>query len=127
MKKKIISKVHTILTSTKQLLFGNRNAPAPSATNGPTVAKETTSLLSPHPGSTENSGLTAEFVNPVSTPTAVLKCVACIILYLCLAILAFSVIFESWSIADSLYYAVVTFTTIGQVHASLSGNSTSGG
>eukprot|EP00563_Minutocellus_polymorphus_P016521 CAMPEP_0181058498 /NCGR_PEP_ID=MMETSP1070-20121207/20854_1 /TAXON_ID=265543 /ORGANISM="Minutocellus polymorphus, Strain NH13" /LENGTH=371 /DNA_ID=CAMNT_0023138059 /DNA_START=204 /DNA_END=1319 /DNA_ORIENTATION=- len=90
-----------------------KHAPTSSATAGPTVAKETTSLLPPYPiGSTE-SGLTAEFVNPASTPAAILKCTACIVLYLCLAVLAFSVVFESWSITDALYYAVVTFTTIG--------------
>lgn len=56
-------------------------------------------------------GLTAAFVGYVNSQDAVLLCVACIVLYLCLAILAFSVVFESWSIVDSLYYAVVTFTT----------------
>lgn len=113
MKKKIIrNPFHTARDSTKRPL-GKRNAPASSEANGPTtVTNETTSLLSPPLGSTE-SGLTAEFVNPASTPTAILKCVACIVLYLCLAVLAFSVVFETWSITDALYYAVVTFTTIG--------------
>ena len=89
-----------------------RNAPTSAA--APSVAKETTSLL---PIRTHESSLTAEFVNPASTPSAILKCVACIVLYLCLAVLAFSVVFESWSITDALYYAVVTFTTIGCVCA----------
>ena len=89
-----------------------RNAPTSAAT--PSVAKETTRLL---PIRTHESSLTAEFVNPASTPSAILKCVACIVLYLCLAVLAFSVVFESWSITDALYYAVVTFTTIGCVCA----------
>ena len=86
----------------------------PAAAAGPSVAKETTSLL---PIRTHESSLTAEFVNPASTPSAILKCVACIVLYLILAVLAFSVVFESWSITDALYYAVVTFTTIGCVCA----------
>ena len=113
MKKKIIrNPFHTARDATKRPT-GKRNAPASSATNGhSTVANETSGLLPQPLGSTE-SGLTAEFVNPASTPTAILKCVACIVLYLCLAVLAFSVVFESWSITDALYYAVVTFTTIG--------------
>ena len=110
MKKKIIrNPFHTTRDATKRPL-GERGAPASSAINGQsTVAHETTGLLP----QLESGLTTAEFVNPASTPAAILKCVACIVLYLCLAVLAFSVVFESWSITDALYYAVVTFTTIG--------------
>mmetsp|Transcript_12195 Transcript_12195/g.26381 ORF Transcript_12195/g.26381 Transcript_12195/m.26381 type:complete len:379 (+) Transcript_12195:195-1331(+) len=73
---------------------------------------------------TGESGLTADFVGYANSQDAVWLCVACIVLYLCLAILAFSVVFESWSIVDSLYYAVVTFTTIG--YGDLSPTTTAG-
>lgn len=33
--------------------------------------------------------------------------------YLCLAVVAYSFVFEKWSIVDSIYFATVTFTTTG--------------
>jgi len=33
--------------------------------------------------------------------------------YLCLAVVAYSFVFEQWSIVDSIYFATVTFTTTG--------------
>ena len=114
MKKKIIRNPFQTAQDATKRPTGKRGAPASSTTNGQsTEANETTGLLPQPLGSTESGLTTAEFVNPASTPAAILKCVACIVLYLCLAVLAFSVVFESWSITDALYYAVVTFTTIG--------------
>ena len=55
--------------------------------------------------------LTSDFVGYASTSAAVKKCVACIVLYLVLAVVAFSFLFEKWTFVDSLYYAIVTFTT----------------
>jgi potassium channel subfamily K len=44
---------------------------------------------------------------------AVLIGVVNILIYHCLAVIAFSFLFEHWPIIDSLYFAVVTFTTVG--------------
>lgn len=40
-------------------------------------------------------------------------CLVAIFVYLMIAVLAYSFVFESWSIIDSMYFAVVSFTTIG--------------
>jgi potassium channel subfamily K, other eukaryote len=40
-------------------------------------------------------------------------CIVAIGLYLGVAILAFSFVFDHWTVIDSMYFAVVTFTTIG--------------
>ena len=44
---------------------------------------------------------------------SVTHCLLAIVLYLGIAVLAFSFIFEHWTIIDSCYFAVVSFTTIG--------------
>lgn len=41
------------------------------------------------------------------------QCIVAILLYIMIAVIAFSFIFDHWSIVDSCYFAVVTFTTIG--------------
>lgn len=41
------------------------------------------------------------------------QCVAAILAYVLIAVIAFSVVFDHWSVIDSAYFAVVTFTTIG--------------
>lgn len=40
-------------------------------------------------------------------------CLLALLAYLAVSVIAFSFIFEKWSIIDSMYFAVVTFTTIG--------------
>lgn len=41
------------------------------------------------------------------------KCFVAIILYMAVGVLSFSRLFEKWPIVDSLYFSVVTFTTVG--------------
>ena len=41
------------------------------------------------------------------------QCLLAILAYLGVAVFAFSYLFEHWSLIDSMYFAVVTFTTIG--------------
>lgn len=40
-------------------------------------------------------------------------CIFHVLLYVTLAIVGYSFIFEDWPIVDSLYFAVVIFTTVG--------------
>jgi hypothetical protein len=40
-------------------------------------------------------------------------CILAILVYLIVSIVAFSFIFDHWTIIDSIYFAMVTFTTIG--------------
>jgi Ion channel len=41
------------------------------------------------------------------------ECLAFISLYMTVGVLAFSFVFERWSIIDSLYFTCVCFTTVG--------------
>jgi potassium channel subfamily K len=41
------------------------------------------------------------------------QCLLAIFAYIAIAVLAFSVVFDHWTIIDSAYFAVVTFSTIG--------------
>lgn len=43
------------------------------------------------------------------------QCLLAVIAYMATGVLCFSRIFERWSIVDSLYFSVVTFTTVGYV------------
>jgi hypothetical protein len=40
-------------------------------------------------------------------------CVVAIVVYLAVGSISYSYVFESWSIVDSLYFSMVTFTTVG--------------
>jgi len=42
-----------------------------------------------------------------------IKCLFAILLYMSCGVLSYSFIFEKWPIVDSLYFSVVTFTTVG--------------
>lgn len=42
-----------------------------------------------------------------------IKCLFAIIFYMSCGVLSYSYIFEKWPIVDSLYFSVVTFTTVG--------------
>jgi potassium channel subfamily K len=44
---------------------------------------------------------------------SLLHCLMAIVVYLGVAALAYSLVFEQWSVIDSIYFATVTFTTIG--------------
>mmetsp|Transcript_16552 Transcript_16552/g.34156 ORF Transcript_16552/g.34156 Transcript_16552/m.34156 type:complete len:687 (-) Transcript_16552:18-2078(-) len=59
----------------------------------------------------QRSRLTYE--NVKSSRSTVFACVGLIVAYLLLGMIAFSYIFEGWDAVDSLYFSVVTFTTVG--------------
>jgi hypothetical protein len=42
-----------------------------------------------------------------------LDCLLALFAYLAISVIAFSFVFEKWTVVDSMYFAVVTFTTIG--------------
>ena len=42
-----------------------------------------------------------------------LDCFLALLAYLAISVIAYSFVFEKWSVIDSMYFAVVTFTTIG--------------
>jgi len=44
---------------------------------------------------------------------SVKECTAAIVAYLALSVLAYSFVFENWPMVDSLYFGVVTFTSVG--------------
>lgn len=44
---------------------------------------------------------------------SLLHCLAAIVVYLGVATLAYSLVFEQWSVIDSIYFATATFTTVG--------------
>ena len=41
------------------------------------------------------------------------QCLLAIIVYMAVGVIGFSRVFEHWPIVDSLYFSVVTFTTVG--------------
>jgi len=62
----------------------------------------------------KGKSLTGQFTTFEDSPRALIGCFLAIVVYLVTAIVAFSLIFEpDWTFIDSLYFAVVTFTTVG--------------
>jgi hypothetical protein len=59
-------------------------------------------------------GLTAEYKSWLESRQAQAHCIMHILFYVSLAIGGFSFIFEKWPIIDSIYFAVVIFTTVGK-------------
>jgi Ion channel len=55
---------------------------------------------------------------------SILDCFLALVIYLFVSVVAFSFVFEKWTVIDSMYFAVVTFTTIG--YGDLSPTSTGG-
>jgi Ion channel len=70
------------------------------------------SLLFTH---TENQAQYETFHEMMDLPYdfTIRDCIVALLVYLCISILAYSFIFERWSIIDSMYFACVSFTTIG--------------
>lgn len=57
--------------------------------------------------------LTTGFHDFASSTNALQLCLINVFMYLVIAVVAFSYIFEKFTVVDSLYFGVVTFTTIG--------------
>ena len=62
-----------------------------------------------HPISNSTECSTIDFDMSLGWKEAVLG----IVLYLILGVIAYSFVFEKWDIEDSLYFSIITFTTIG--------------
>ena len=64
----------------------------------------------------ELRGLSAEYVNWFESTTAVKYAVGNFVAYLLVAVVGYSFMFEDWAIHDSVYFAMVVFTTVGMWH-----------
>uniref|UniRef100_A0A7S3L9A2 Potassium channel domain-containing protein n=1 Tax=Amphora coffeiformis TaxID=265554 RepID=A0A7S3L9A2_9STRA len=66
------------------------------------------------PGSTASKSPDVRF-RDIDLPYdfTLVDCFLALLAYLVISVIAFSFVFEQWSIIDSMYFAVVTFTTIG--------------
>lgn len=64
--------------------------------------------------SSERLGLTGDYHSWFESKTAIRYACANLLAYLVVAIIGFSFVFEKWPIIDSIYFAVVLFTTVGK-------------
>ena len=60
-----------------------------------------------------HSGISEGFVDAAHSPWASRFCTIYISIYMLLSVVAYSFIFEKWSIINSLYFATTTFTSVG--------------
>jgi len=61
----------------------------------------------------EEESLSSSFDKALHKYRVLLRCQLAIVAYMAVGVLAFSRIFEQWPVLDSLYFSVVTFTTVG--------------
>ena len=61
----------------------------------------------------ELRGLSAEYVNWFESTTAAKYAVGNFVAYLLVAVVGYSFVFEDWAVHDSVYFAMVVFTTVG--------------
>jgi Ion channel len=66
--------------------------------------------------STKNLGFSTGFVSFLETASGIKFAIFHVVLFYVVAILAFSFGLEKWSIIDSLYFATITFTSVGTFH-----------
>jgi potassium channel subfamily K len=64
-------------------------------------------------GEQEIPSLTSEFVASEADMEVLQLCLFYTVIYMGISVIAFSFVFERWTIIDSLYFAVSTFTTCG--------------
>ena len=98
-----------------QLLLGGAKFNSSHQTNVVTPRSSATdSYKVPNPEPTrrvEKSHL--QYAEFKSSRKTLLMAVAIIASYLLMGVISFSFIFENWTVVDSLYFSVVTFTTVG--------------
>jgi len=58
-------------------------------------------------------GLTDEYVDWSHSKNSILKVHLALLIYIGVAIVGYSFVFENWSIIDSIYFAITVFTTVG--------------
>ena len=57
--------------------------------------------------------LTQDFTDFMHSKSMYTMCILNLAVYLVVAVVAYSFVFEQWSIIDSIYFACITFTTVG--------------
>ena len=77
------------------------------------TVRQTSSLFqSVRPGSRDADALHFRDID-LPYDFTLLDCFLALAAYLAISVIAYSFVFEQWSVIDSMYFAVVTFTTIG--------------
>jgi uncharacterized membrane protein len=62
------------------------------------------------------SSLTQDFTDYMHSKSMYIACALNLAAYIIIAIIAYSFILEEWSIVNSVYFACLTFTTVGYGH-----------
>lgn len=61
----------------------------------------------------EDDSLSSSYDKALHKYRILFRCQLAILAYMAVGVVAFSWIFEKWPVVDSLYFSVVTFTTVG--------------
>jgi len=82
-----------------------------ASTKSTTTASKTKKKKQQQPD--DNISFSFQFDTTKHKHRILIKCLFAILLYMSCGVLSYSYIFEKWPIVDSLYFSVVTFTTVG--------------
>lgn len=72
-----------------------------------------TSTITATKNKQQQDDISFSFTFDIQRYQVLMKCLFAILLYMTVGTICFSCIFEKWPIVDSLYFSVVTFTTVG--------------
>mmetsp|Transcript_42934 Transcript_42934/g.48763 ORF Transcript_42934/g.48763 Transcript_42934/m.48763 type:complete len:386 (+) Transcript_42934:347-1504(+) len=75
--------------------------------------RSSSSIVVPTTSTTTSTGTTTKYYDYNHSMVSLQQGMILLVSYVLLGILAYSYIFENWSITTSIYFSVVTFTTIG--------------
>lgn len=83
------------------------------------ASDETTQLVTPagtgsNNSNTNSGGFTGKYTEWVDSGDVTMVAAISMLLYVVLAVIGYSLIFEDWPIIDSVYFAITVFTTIGK-------------
>jgi hypothetical protein len=92
----------------------------PSPTPAPDTIDESAPLVDESQGEDQaipdmsaELGLTASYTAWMDSEGAYNQVLLAVVLFFAVAVIGFSYVFESWAVTDSIYFAVVIFTTVG--------------
>lgn len=91
--------------TTKLTSFGEYPTPSKSVPGSPALRELAEAAMT--------QSLTGHFEHFHKSSGALNACFLAIAVYLFIGVIAFSFVFERWTIIDSVYFSVVTFTTVG--------------